>query len=128
MLATSDRLPDVVQTLLRDGADPSAKHLHCITALMHQGTTLTALMVAENTPHAFSWSLAVCPKIVHLLKQSLRWKPQSHHIFPPRFRRGVRHVYGLKVHLEQQQELPMLPTVVWWMIVAELPRSWGLGS
>ena len=49
-------------------------------------------------------------------------------LFPSRFRRGVRHVYALKVHLEQSLALPMLPDEAWEMIVAVLPRTWGLDS
>ena len=93
---------------------------------MYQDSTLTALLVAENLPQAFSWSMEVCPETIKLLKRSLRWSTQSYRVFPPRFRRGVRHVFGLKVHLEHRQEMPMLPAVVWQVIVAELPRTWGL--
>ena len=119
LLAAADRLPGVVEELLRGGADPTASQVY-------QSNTLTALLVAGNLPEAFSWSLAVCPETVKLLQRAMRWSTQSHRLFPPRFRRGVRHVFGLKVHLEQRQEMPMLPAVVWQMIVAELPRTWGL--
>ena len=93
---------------------------------MYQGITLTALLVAQSLPQAFSWSLEVCPQTVRVLKLAMRWSPQSYLLFPSRFRRGVRHVYALKVHLEQSLALPMLPAVMWHMIVAELPRSWAL--
>jgi hypothetical protein len=121
LLAAADRLPAVAEELLHNGADPAESQVH-------QGSTLTALLVAENLPQAFSWSLEVCPETVKLLKRAMRWSTQSYRLFPPRFRRGVRHVFGLKVYLEQRQELPMLPAVVWQMIVAELPRTWGLDS
>ena len=119
MLATVDRLPNVVKELLRHGADPTLGRVY-------QSSTLTPLLVAENLPQPFSWSMEVCPEIVRLLKRAMRRSPRSHQLFPPRFRRGVRHVYGLKLHLEQSLALPMLPAEVWQMIVAELPRSWGL--
>ena len=120
MLAAADSLPAVAEALLHDGADPTVSQVY-------QGTTLTALLIAENLPQAFSWSLAVCPETVKLLKRAMRWSSsQSYRLFPPRFRRGVRHVFGLKVHLEQLQEIPMLPVVVWQMVVAELPRTWWL--
>ena len=121
LLAAADRLPAVAEELLHNGADPTASQVY-------QDTTLTALLVAENLPQAFSWSLEVCPKTVKLLNRAMRWSTMYSRLFPPRFRRGVRHVFGLKVHLEQHQELPMLPAVVWQMIVAELPRNWGLYS
>ena len=121
LLAAADRLPAVAEELLRNGADPAVGQVH-------QGSTLIALLVAENLPQAFSWSLEVCPETVKLLKRAMRWSTQSYRLFPPRFRRGVRHVLGLKVYLEQRQELPMLPAVVWQMIVAELPRTWGLDA
>ena len=35
-------------------------------------------------------------------------------------------MFGLKVRLEESLALPMLPTQVWQIIVAELPRTWGL--
>ena len=120
MLATVDRLPNVVKELLRHGADPTVGRVY-------QSSALTPLLVAKNLPQPFSWSLEMCLETVRLLKRAMSWSPQSHQLFPPRFRRGVRHVFGLKVHLEQSLALPMLPAVMWQMIVAELPRSWGLG-
>jgi ankyrin repeat protein len=121
MLATADRQSDVVEELLHNGADPTAE-------LVYQGATLTALLVATNLPQAFSWSLEVCPKTVRLLELAMQWPPQSHQLFPAKFRRGVWHVYGLKVHLEQNLAVSMLPDEAWEIIVAVLPRTWGLDS
>ena len=122
LFAAADRLPGVAEELLHNGADPTASQ-------EYQGSNLTALLVAQNLPQAFSWSLEVCPETVKLLKlRAMRWSTQSYRLYPPRFRRGVRHVFGLKVHLERSQELQMLPAVMWQMIVAELPCDWGLDS
>ena len=111
----------VATELLHNGADPTVAEGRTLRS------RLTPLEVAQNLPQVFSWSLKVCPEIARLLKRAMRWTPQSYPLHPARFRRGVRHVYGLKVHLEQSLALPMLSAVVWQIIVAELPRSWGLG-
>ena len=110
LLAAADRLPSVAKELLHNGADPLAT-----ASQVCQGNALTALLVAENLSQAFSRSMEMCPETIKLLKRALRWSTQSYRVFPPRFtcRRGVRHVFGLKVHLEHRQEMPMLPAVVW---------------
>ena len=119
--AAADRLPERVTELLHSGAD-------CTASIMYQERTLTALLIAQNLPQQFSWSLDVCSETVKLLRQAMHWSQHSHHLFPPRFRRGVRHILGLKLALEEKLEVPMLPNVVWHMIVAELPRDWSLDS
>ena len=50
MFAAVDRLPDAIEELLHNGADPTAGRVH-------QSSTLTPLLVAENLPQAFRWGL-----------------------------------------------------------------------
>ena len=96
LLAAAGKLPVAAKELLHNGTDPAVGQVH-------QGSILAALLSAENLPHAFSWSLGVCPETAKRPKRAMQcnamqWPTQSTWPFPPRFRRGVWHVFGLKLH------------------------------
>ena len=70
MAASADRLPGRVKELLRSGAD-------CHAEIVYQDVTITALLIGQNLPQEFSWSLEVCPVTFRLLKQAMCWTPPS---------------------------------------------------
>ena len=118
MVATVMRQCATVRELLHSGEDPTV-------TVAHQQRTLNAMDLAKNEP-ACNWAAPVCTKIVALIKKSLKWSPydpQAHQLFPPCFRRGVRHCLGLMVALNRVHR--GLPQHMWMLVIAHLPRDWG---
>ena len=146
MHAAADRRAADVERLLHQGADPTV-------SVTHKGRTDTALTLAttEQGEHADSSSSSssdsgsgsdsdssdsaaprkreVCQATVELIMGALEpWSPESHHLFPPAFRRGVRHVLGLMMALNAQRQAvgkAQVRVELWHQIIAHLPREWG---
>ena len=111
--------------LLHSGEDPTLSvqyQQHTLSVL-----TLSVLTLAASNEATCSWAASVCNATLHLIECSLQWSPydlEAHQLFPPAFRRGVRHILGLMMALEQVGR--GLPHHVWMLIIAALPRDWGL--
>merc|ERR1712166_15345 len=119
MVATITGNSAAVRELLHSGEDP-------VFTVQHQQHTLSALVLARNEATC-SWAAPVCTDTLHLIERSLQWSPydlKAHYLFPPAFRRGVRHVLGLMVALERTG--CGLPQHIRMLIIASLPRDWGL--
>ena len=119
MVATVTGNSAAVRELLHSGEDPAF-------TVQSQQHTLSALVLARNETTC-SWAAPVCTDTLHLIERSLQWSPydlKAHYLFPPAFRRGVRHVLGLMVALERVGR--ELPQHIWMLIIASLPRDWGL--
>merc|ERR1712195_98051 len=119
MVATITGNSAAVRELLHSGEDP-------VFTVQHQQHTLSALVLARNETTC-SWAAPVCTDTVRLIERSLQWSPydlEAHYLFPPAFRRGVRHVLGLMVALEGVGR--EFPQHIWMLIIASLPRDWGL--
>ena len=115
MLAVVTQSPQEIKALLHEGADPTW------TVLLPSGIE-TAHSLAINDPPR-TWFSATCLDTVDLIESSLTWSVESHYLFPPGFRRGVKHVYGLKVALDRADH--QLSNPVWMMIISHLPRHWA---
>ena len=90
MLAASDRLPDLTQALLHNRTDPAVERVY-------EGNPLIALHVALNRP-PISWSLAVCPRTVKMLRvaQDSRNDSGGHtKVFSAKFTRSERHALSI---------------------------------
>jgi len=111
------KLSRIVELLRSDGTDPSL-------VVMAGNVKHSPWSLSRNCPPA-AWSSEVCPDIVKLVGQALHWSPVSHALFGPGFRYAVRLVLLLRLVLEKQQKLPVLPESVWHKIIAWLPRLWG---
>ena len=107
------RLQDI-NAMLRAGADPKC------TVQLPSGIH-SAHSLAQNDPPR-TWFGQICPNVVNLVESSLRWSEKSHYLFPPGFRRGVRHVCGLKIALDRVDH--RFSNSVWMIIIAYLPRNW----
>ena len=125
MVATVTGNSEAVRQLLHSGEDPTL-------TVQYQQHTLSVLVFARNETTC-SWAAPVCTYTLRLVERSLQWSPydlKAHYLFPPAFRRGVRHVLGLMVALERVcHELPQhipLPQHVWMLIIASLPRDWSI--
>ena len=119
MVATVTHNSAAVRELLHSGEDPTF-------TVQYQQHTLSALVLATNETTC-SRAAPVCTETLRLIERSLQWSPydlEAHYLFPPAFRRGVRHVLGLMVALERVGR--ELPQHIWMLIVASLPRDWGL--
>ena len=60
---------------------------------------------------------------------TMSWSPESHHIFPQTFQRGVLHILGLAMALNAQRqtdEKDYMRIEIWYQIIAYLPRDWGI--
>ena len=120
MVATVTRNSAAVRQLLHSGEEPAV-------TMQYQQRTLSALVLARNEVTC-SWAAPVCTDTLRLIERSLQWSPydlKAHYLFPPAFRRGVRHVLGVMVALARCGR--GLPQPMWMLIVASLPRDWGLG-
>ena len=87
-----------------------------------------------------AWSLATatrtwfsdkyCADTMYLVQRSLTWSmhdSKAIYLFPPMFRRGVRHVCGLKVALDRgDRKVPIISNNSWMVISAHVPRDWGI--
>ena len=119
MVATVTGNSAAVRQLLHSGEDPAF-------TVQYQQHTLSALVLARNETTC-SWAAPVCTDTLRLIERSLQWLPydlEAHYLFPPAFRRGVRHVLGLMLALERVGR--ELPQHIWMLIIASLPRYWGL--
>ena len=119
MVATVTGNSAAVRELLHSGEDPSF-------TMQYQQHTLSALVLARNETSC-SWAAPVCTDTLHLIERSLHLSPydlEAHYLFPPAFRRGVRHILGLMVALERAGR--GLPQHIWMLIISFLPRDWGL--
>jgi len=119
MVATVTGNSAAVRQLLHSGEDPAF-------TVQYQQHTLSALVLARNETTC-SWAAPVCTDTLRLIERSLQWSPydlEAHYLFPPAFRRGVRHVLGLMLALERVGR--ELPQHIWMLIIASLPRYWGL--
>merc|ERR1711865_531085 len=119
MVATVTGNSAAVRELLHSGEDP-------VFTVQYQQHTLSALVLARNETTC-SWAAPVCPDTLRLIERSLKWSPydlEAHYLFPAAFRRGVRHVLGLMLALERAGR--GLPQHIWMLIIASLPRDWGL--
>ena len=120
IIAARMRQEGKVWELLHSGEDPTL-------TVQYQQQTLSAITLATSNESTCSWAAPVCTDTLRLMERSLQWSPldlDAHQLFPPEFRRGVRHILGLMMALEQGGR--GLPHHVWMLIVAALPRKWGL--
>ena len=108
--------PQEIKALLHEGADPTC------TVQLPSGIQ-TAHSLAINDPPR-TWFSTTCSDTVELIESSLTWSVESHYLFPPGFRRGVKHVCGLKVALDRADH--QLSNPVWMMIISHLPRKWAV--
>ena len=116
MRAVVSQSPQEIEALLHEGADPT-----CTVQLL--SGTQTAYNLAMNDPPR-TWFSTVCLDTVDLIESSLTWSVESHYLFPPGFRSGVKHVCGLKVVLDRADH--QLSNQVWMIIIAYLPRIWAV--
>ena len=116
MFAAARRdLQEVTCCLRSNGSDP---WLQCTLPC---GTVYDATSLASNQ---HEWSLPMCEAASEIIGSSMYWCEESHNLFPRNFRRGVWHVCMLQVALRQVDALPLLPDVLWHLIISHLPRSW----
>jgi len=130
-----------LQRLLHSGGNPHVtvqyqqQPLHALTiatmgidhenphvTVQHQQQTLTALVLATIDENTTCWAAPVCTETLNLIQSSLRWTPEAHQLFPPCFRRGVKHVLGVKVALDAADR--GFPQPIWMLIISFLPRDW----
>merc|ERR1711865_118796 len=120
MVAAIMRQEGIMRELLHSGEDPTV-------TVQYQQQTLSALTLATSNESTCSWAAPVCTDTLHLIERSFQWSPydlDAHQLFPPVFRRGVRHILGLMMALEQVGR--GLPQHIWMLIIAALPRNWGM--
>ena len=136
MLAVASRDLAKVYELLHAGADPLEEVPLAIPSVEEQALVLphdeaplvhTVVSLATNQPE-YRWSLEVSPAIVDLIESSRSWCDDTHHLFGPAFRRGVRHIFGLAVAMRSQPGRPRISREAWGLIVAKLPRWWGISA
>ena len=84
MVAIVLQSPQEIEALLHEDTDPTC------TVQLPSGTQ-TAHSLAINYPPR-TWFNTICPDTVDLIESSLTWSVESYHLFPPGFRRGVKHV------------------------------------
>ena len=113
MRAVVTQSPQEIKALLHEGADPTC-------AVQLPSGIRTAHSLAINDPPR-TWFSTTCSDTVDLIESSLTWSVESHNLFSPGFRRGVKHVCGLKVALDRADH--QLSNSVWMMIIAYLPRK-----
>jgi len=118
MVAVVLQRPQEIKALLHAGADPTS------TVQLPSGVQ-NAHSLATNDPPR-TWFSTTCLDTLDLIESSLNWSEESHYLFPPGFRRAVRHVCGLKVALDRADR--QLSNPVWMIIVSHLPRSWNAYS
>jgi hypothetical protein len=105
-----------LQGLLQSGEDPHV-------TVQHKQLPLNALTLATMDKNAACWAAPVCAQTLNLIQSSLQWTPEAHHLFPPSFRRGVKHVLGAKVAFDTDDDREF-PEPIWMMIISFLPRDW----
>jgi len=113
------RNPIKVRALLHLGADP----MH--TVELPSGTQ-SAWSLAMNDP-AWSWANKTCTETMQLVQSSLTWSQQSHSLYPPGFRRGVRYLLASRqANTLTGNHLCNLPEPLAMLIISHLPRNWHL--
>ena len=117
MLAVVSQSPQEIKALLHEGADPAC------TVQLPNGTQ-TAYSLAMNDPPR-TWFSTTCSDTVELIESSRTWSVESHYLFSPGFRCGVKHVCGLKVALDRADH--QLSNPVWMIIISQLPAYRGIG-
>jgi ankyrin repeat protein len=105
-----------LQGLLQSGEDPHV-------TVQHKQLPLNALTLATMEETAACWAAPVCAQTLKLIQSSLQWTPEGHYLFPPSFRRGVKHLLGAKVALDTDDDREF-PEPIWMMIISFLPRDW----
>jgi len=123
MMAVVLRNPVQVRALLHLGAGP----MH--TVELPSGTH-SAWSLALNDPPQ-SWAKETCTETMQLamVRSSLTWSQESHSLYPPRFRRGVRHLLALRQANKMAltgNHLCNLPEPLAMLIISHLPRNWHL--
>jgi len=92
----------------------------------------TVLDLAQNSlcPSAQNdWSTEVCLETVQLVQRSLSWSrndAKAHYLFPPQFRRAVRHILGLKVALDRMEPAITFSNMsesLWLMVIEHIDRD-----
>jgi len=83
----------------------------------------TSFSLATNTP-LYAWSLEVCEITSELIERSLQWDESSNVLFPPSFRKGIKHILGLQLALRKATR-PTISLALLLIIVRYLPRDWG---
>ena len=66
---------------------------------------------------------------MELVRRSLVFNEEAHQLFPPGFRRAVRHVLGLKVALDRTQPsiaFSRMPSALWMVVLEKLDRNYAL--
>ena len=116
MVAVVLQSPQEIKALLHEGADPTC------TVQLPSGIQ-TAHSLARNDPPR-TWFSTTCLDTVELIESSLTWSVESHYLFPPGFRQGMKHVCGLKVALDRADH--QLSNQVWMIIIEYLPRNWAV--
>ena len=118
IIAAGMRQEGTVWELLHSGEDPTL-------TVQYQQQTLSEITLATSNEATCSWAAPMCNATLHLIERSLQWSPldlEAHQLFPPAVRRGLRHILGLMMALEQVGR--GLPQHVWMLIIARLPRGW----
>ena len=122
MMAVVLRNPVQVRALLHLGAGP----MH--TVELPSGTH-SAWSLALNDPPQ-SWAKEACTETMQLamVRSSLTWSQESHSLYPPRFRRGVRHLLALRQANKMAltgNHLCKLPEPLLMLIISHLARNWS---
>ena len=116
--------------LLHEGADPAH------TVKLSSGYQ-SAWSLAQNDPACtwcecsaqFSLPKRSCEETIQLIQSSLNWKAEHevHWLFPPGFRRGVRHLLALRqANRLSENKLCQQPLSIWMLIIINLPRHWSI--
>jgi len=119
MHAVVDKRPKDVKRILCQGVDPNE------SVVTHEGHTETIFSLASAQGDG---------DMMEVIERTLPpWSPETHPLyFTADFRRGVRHVLGLRLALNVMRQRDghhhMLPAGVWLHVVMHLPRCWGLGE
>ena len=120
MRAVLSQSPREMKLLLHEGADPTR------TVQLPSGIQTAHSLAINDPPRTWFRTLGgtICSDTVGLIESSFTWSVESHYLFPPGFRRGVRHVCGLKVALDRADH--QLSNQVWMIIIAYLSRDWAV--
>ena len=118
MVAVVSQSPQEIKALLHEGSDPE------YTVQLPSGTQTAHSLAINDPPRTWFSTTSICPDALDLIESSLTWSVKSHYLFPPGFRRGVKHVCGLKVALDRADH--QLSNPVWMMIISQLPRNWAV--
>ena len=125
MIAIVMRQHSTIWELLHSGKDPVVTMQH----QDHSFNALTLVTLATNNEGTCSWTTPTCMHQNALPDHPIAaWSPydlKAHQLFPPPFRRGVRHILGLMLHLIEMAAFCLnmcgcSSLLVW------APREWGL--